>query len=192
MQTIGTSLSSEDFKHNCLEDSEILIPFPRMWIQDVHCSQSKCKAKAINYIQQINVRRVGNYLIISKSTSLETSSTIIKIILPCPNELFIESESKNFAITSRYRILNFLQAKYSYISARTHTHTYILFVVPLILHEILSPTSKRFVVMHSYIFHLLHTAGLIKFRYFLGKGKIQGQMLIPETWCSSHGRCYPT
>ena len=37
------------------------------------------------------------YLIISKCVCLETSCTIVKIVLPCSNELFIESQGKNFS-----------------------------------------------------------------------------------------------
>ena len=37
------------------------------------------------------------YVIIPKGVGLKTSSTIVKIILPCPDELLIKSKGKNFA-----------------------------------------------------------------------------------------------
>ena len=92
-----------------------------------------------------------NYLIIQKGTRLETSSAVVKIILPCPDELFIESHGKNFAKKNNEK--SSLLASYSAENRKSKW-----LYLPLVFQEIIPPISQRMIVMTSYIFHVLHAA----------------------------------
>jgi hypothetical protein len=45
--------------------------------------------------QQLSIEEI--YLIISECMCLKTSSRIIKVIFPCPNEFFTKPETEDFA-----------------------------------------------------------------------------------------------